>query len=74
MDNIDEEYDRLVEYLHDCAKKAESFFFSTLLAIPGGDLIFEIRDNPYLSAELFKLLRKLCPGCTISLDADNTGI
>ncbi|KAK6764225.1 hypothetical protein RB195_024513 [Necator americanus] len=25
MDNIDEEYDRLVEYLQDCAKKAESF-------------------------------------------------
>ncbi|KAK6757582.1 hypothetical protein RB195_015413 [Necator americanus] len=25
MDNIDEEYDRLVELLHDCAKKAESF-------------------------------------------------
>ncbi|ETN73679.1 hypothetical protein NECAME_00767 [Necator americanus] len=25
MDNIDEEYDRLVEHLHDCAKKGESF-------------------------------------------------
>ncbi|KAK6737800.1 hypothetical protein RB195_020105 [Necator americanus] len=25
MDNIDEEYDQLVEHLHDCAKKAESF-------------------------------------------------
>ncbi|KAK6732635.1 hypothetical protein RB195_016787 [Necator americanus] len=25
MDNIDEEYDRLVEHLHDCSKKAESF-------------------------------------------------
>ncbi|KAK6745376.1 hypothetical protein RB195_011857 [Necator americanus] len=25
MHNIDEEYDRLVEHLHDCAKKAESF-------------------------------------------------
>ncbi|KAK6761016.1 hypothetical protein RB195_022184 [Necator americanus] len=25
MDNIDEEYDRLVEHLHGCAKKAESF-------------------------------------------------
>ncbi|KAK6751297.1 hypothetical protein RB195_002965 [Necator americanus] len=25
MDNIDEEYDGLVEHLHDCAKKAESF-------------------------------------------------
>ncbi|KAK6750714.1 hypothetical protein RB195_002594 [Necator americanus] len=25
MDNIDEEYDRLVEHVHDCAKKAESF-------------------------------------------------
>ncbi|KAK6765354.1 hypothetical protein RB195_025322 [Necator americanus] len=25
MDNIDDEYDRLVEHLHDCAKKAESF-------------------------------------------------
>ncbi|KAK6736844.1 hypothetical protein RB195_019501 [Necator americanus] len=25
MDNIDEEYDWLVEHLHDCAKKAESF-------------------------------------------------
>ncbi|KAK6758780.1 hypothetical protein RB195_016170 [Necator americanus] len=25
MDNVDEEYDRLVEHLHDCAKKAESF-------------------------------------------------
>ncbi|KAK6756295.1 hypothetical protein RB195_014602 [Necator americanus] len=25
MDNIDEEYDRLVRHLHDCAKKAESF-------------------------------------------------
>ncbi|KAK6744200.1 hypothetical protein RB195_011105 [Necator americanus] len=24
MNNIDEEYDRLVEHLHDCAKKAES--------------------------------------------------
>ncbi|ETN84130.1 hypothetical protein NECAME_17228 [Necator americanus] len=24
IDNIDEEYDRLVEHLHDCAKKAES--------------------------------------------------
>ncbi|KAK6765694.1 hypothetical protein RB195_025544 [Necator americanus] len=24
MDNIDEEYDRLVEHLHDCAKKAET--------------------------------------------------
>ncbi|KAK6761096.1 hypothetical protein RB195_022239 [Necator americanus] len=24
MDNIDEEYDRLVEHIHDCAKKAES--------------------------------------------------
>ncbi|ETN72626.1 hypothetical protein NECAME_18756 [Necator americanus] len=24
MDNIDEEYDRLVEHLHDCAKNAES--------------------------------------------------
>ncbi|KAK6741512.1 hypothetical protein RB195_009395 [Necator americanus] len=25
MDNIHEEYDRLVEHLHDCTKKAESF-------------------------------------------------
>ncbi|ETN71382.1 hypothetical protein NECAME_04678 [Necator americanus] len=25
MDNIDKEYDRLVEHLHDCAKKAENF-------------------------------------------------
>ncbi|KAK6727796.1 hypothetical protein RB195_005461 [Necator americanus] len=25
MDNIDKEYDRLLEHLHDCAKKAESF-------------------------------------------------
>ncbi|ETN82448.1 endonuclease/exonuclease/phosphatase family protein, partial [Necator americanus] len=25
MDNIDKEYDELAEYLHDCAKKAESF-------------------------------------------------
>ncbi|ETN72349.1 endonuclease/exonuclease/phosphatase family protein, partial [Necator americanus] len=25
MNNIDEEYDRLVQHLHDCAKKAESF-------------------------------------------------
>ncbi|ETN85439.1 hypothetical protein NECAME_06392 [Necator americanus] len=25
MDNIDEEYDRLLEHLHDCANKAESF-------------------------------------------------
>ncbi|ETN71748.1 hypothetical protein NECAME_14107 [Necator americanus] len=25
MNNIDKEYDRLVEHLHDCAKKAESF-------------------------------------------------
>ncbi|KAK6761880.1 hypothetical protein RB195_022827 [Necator americanus] len=25
MDNIDEEYDQLVEHLHDCAKKVESF-------------------------------------------------
>ncbi|KAK6763091.1 hypothetical protein RB195_023701 [Necator americanus] len=25
VDNIDEEYDRLVEHLHDCAEKAESF-------------------------------------------------
>ncbi|KAK6765220.1 hypothetical protein RB195_025237 [Necator americanus] len=25
MDNIDGEYDRLVEQLHDCTKKAESF-------------------------------------------------
>ncbi|KAK6749289.1 hypothetical protein RB195_001720 [Necator americanus] len=25
MDNIDEEYDRLVEHLHNCVKKAESF-------------------------------------------------
>ncbi|KAK6739555.1 hypothetical protein RB195_008201 [Necator americanus] len=25
MDHIDEEYDRLTEHLHDCAKKAESF-------------------------------------------------
>ncbi|KAK6762341.1 hypothetical protein RB195_023162 [Necator americanus] len=25
MDNIEEEYDRLVEHLHNCAKKAESF-------------------------------------------------
>ncbi|KAK6736893.1 hypothetical protein RB195_019532 [Necator americanus] len=25
MDDIDEEYDRLVEHLHNCAKKAESF-------------------------------------------------
>ncbi|KAK6742772.1 hypothetical protein RB195_010190 [Necator americanus] len=25
LNNIDEEYDRLVEYLHDCTKKAESF-------------------------------------------------
>ena len=25
VDNIDEEYNRLVEHLHDCAKKAESF-------------------------------------------------
>ncbi|KAK6765814.1 hypothetical protein RB195_025622 [Necator americanus] len=25
MDNFDEEYDRLVDHLHDCAKKAESF-------------------------------------------------
>ncbi|ETN85259.1 hypothetical protein NECAME_06485 [Necator americanus] len=25
MDNIDEEYDRLVEHLHNCAKEAESF-------------------------------------------------
>ncbi|KAK6741007.1 hypothetical protein RB195_009077 [Necator americanus] len=29
MDNIDGEYDRLVEHLHDCAKKADSFKTST---------------------------------------------
>ncbi|KAK6728725.1 hypothetical protein RB195_006021 [Necator americanus] len=29
MDNIDEDYDRLVEHLHDCTKKAESFKTTT---------------------------------------------
>ncbi|KAK6761704.1 hypothetical protein RB195_022701 [Necator americanus] len=29
MDNVDEEYDRLVEHLHDCTKKAESFKTTT---------------------------------------------
>ncbi|ETN73618.1 30S ribosomal protein S20 domain protein [Necator americanus] len=29
MDNIDEDYDRLVEHLHNCTKKAESFKTTT---------------------------------------------
>ncbi|KAK6741889.1 hypothetical protein RB195_009638 [Necator americanus] len=50
--------------------KLVSIVFSPLLVIPEGDLVFEIRDNPHLPEELLISLRKLCPGCTISLDTD----
>ncbi|KAK6740233.1 hypothetical protein RB195_008606 [Necator americanus] len=52
MDNIDEEYDRLVEHLHDCAKKAESF------KPPRGRGAARAAGNQELTSELARLCRE----------------
>ncbi|ETN82037.1 hypothetical protein NECAME_17808, partial [Necator americanus] len=64
MDNIDEEYDRLVEHLHDCAKKAESFKTTKRrLSLQTLELIRQrgaarAAGNQELTSELAKLCRE----------------
>ncbi|ETN84156.1 hypothetical protein NECAME_17227 [Necator americanus] len=64
MDNIDEEYDRLVEHLHDCAKKAESFKTTKRrLSLETLELIRQrgaprAAGNQELTSELAKLCRE----------------
>ncbi|KAK6728838.1 hypothetical protein RB195_006103 [Necator americanus] len=63
MDNIDEESDRLVEHLHDCAKKAESFKTTKRrLSLETLELIrlrgaARAAGNQELTSELAKLCR-----------------
>ncbi|KAK6761320.1 hypothetical protein RB195_022399 [Necator americanus] len=64
MDDIEEEYDRLVEHLHDCAKKAESF--KTTKRRPSLETLELIRQrgaaraarNQELTSELARLCRE----------------
>ncbi|KAK6751618.1 hypothetical protein RB195_003188 [Necator americanus] len=64
MDNIDEEYDRLVEHLHDCAKEAESFKTTRrLLSLQTRELIHQrgaarAAGNQELMSELARLCRE----------------
>ncbi|KAK6742801.1 hypothetical protein RB195_010207 [Necator americanus] len=67
MNNIDEEYDRLVEHLHDCAKKAESFkttkSFKRRLSFETLELIRQrgaarAAGNQELTSELARLCRE----------------
>ncbi|KAK6725496.1 hypothetical protein RB195_004057 [Necator americanus] len=64
MDDIDEEYDRLVEHLHDCAKKAESFKTTKRrLSLEALELIRQrgaarAAGNQELTSELARLCRK----------------
>ncbi|KAK6749514.1 hypothetical protein RB195_001867 [Necator americanus] len=64
MDNIDEEYDRLVEHLHDCAKKAESFKITKRrLSLETLELIRQrgaarAAGNQELTSELARLCRE----------------
>ncbi|KAK6756769.1 hypothetical protein RB195_014912 [Necator americanus] len=64
MDNIDEEYDRLVEHLHDCAKKAESFKTTKRrLSLEALELIPQrgaarAAGNQELTSELARLCRE----------------
>ncbi|ETN69398.1 endonuclease/exonuclease/phosphatase family protein [Necator americanus] len=64
MDNIDEEYDRLVEHLHDCAKKAESFKTTNRrLSLETLELIRQrgaarAAGNQALTSELARLCRE----------------
>ncbi|KAK6755689.1 hypothetical protein RB195_014212 [Necator americanus] len=63
MDNINEEYDRLVEHVHDCAKKAESFKTTKRrLALETLELIRQrgaarAAGNQELTSELARLCR-----------------
>ncbi|KAK6737422.1 hypothetical protein RB195_019865 [Necator americanus] len=65
MDNIDEEYDRLVEHLHDCAKKAESFKTTKRrLSLETLELIRQrgaarAAGNQELTSELARLCREV---------------
>ncbi|KAK6726155.1 hypothetical protein RB195_004461 [Necator americanus] len=63
-DNIDEEYDRLVEHLHDCAKKSESFKI-TKIRLPLETLVLihqreaaRAAGNQELMSELARLCRE----------------
>ncbi|KAK6734842.1 hypothetical protein RB195_018184 [Necator americanus] len=64
MDNIDEEYDRLVEHLHYCAKKAESFKTTKrCLSLKTLELIrqhgaAQAAGNQELTSELARLCRE----------------
>ncbi|KAK6743751.1 hypothetical protein RB195_010820 [Necator americanus] len=58
MDNIDEEYDRLVEHLHDCAKKAESF--KTTKRRPSLETLELLRQRRAAQAAGNQELAKLC--------------
>ena len=64
MDNIDEEYDRLVKHLHDCAKKAESIKTTKRrLSLETLELIRQrgaarAAGNQELTSELAKLCRE----------------
>ncbi|KAK6725448.1 hypothetical protein RB195_004028 [Necator americanus] len=61
IDNIDEEYDRLVEHLHDCAKKAESFKTTKrCLSLETLELIRQrgAAGNQELTSELARLCRE----------------
>ncbi|KAK6739383.1 hypothetical protein RB195_008079 [Necator americanus] len=64
MDNIDEEYDRLVEHLHDCAKNAESSKTTKRrLSLETLELIRQrgaarAAGNQELSSELARLCRE----------------
>ncbi|KAK6740804.1 hypothetical protein RB195_008950 [Necator americanus] len=65
MDNIDEEYDRLIEHLHDCAKKAKSFKTTKrLLSLQTLELIRQCgaaraARNQELTSELARLCREV---------------
>ncbi|EPB75865.1 hypothetical protein ANCCEY_05025 [Ancylostoma ceylanicum] len=53
----------------------ENFYLEVLvipsvIKVPAGELIFVIRDNPRISLEILLQLKRLCPGCSISLDTD----
>ncbi|KAK6760530.1 hypothetical protein RB195_021845 [Necator americanus] len=64
MDNINEEYDRVVEHLHDCDKKAESFKTTKgRLSLQTLELIRQrgaarAAGNQELTSELAKLCRE----------------
>ncbi|KAK6747807.1 hypothetical protein RB195_000788 [Necator americanus] len=62
MDNIDEEYDRLVKHLHDCAKKAESFKTTKRrLSLETFELIRQSgAARPAGNQELMSELARLC--------------